>query len=178
VELADTAGLRRTEDATELQGIARARVQQAQADLILLVLDRSVPLQASDRQLIAESPGALLVANKSDLPRVCEAARALPDACTVTNVSSLHGDGVTDLIDAVVSRLVPNPPAPGAGVPFRSEQLDHLTELRVRLLAGHRSAALQHLAVLLHPRHADAAVTRRRPDDSGSQSGGLDCPTQ
>ena len=74
VELADTAGLRGTDDLVESLGIERSRREQHQADLVLLVLDRSEPLQAIDRELIATTQGALLVANKSDLPPAWAAA--------------------------------------------------------------------------------------------------------
>src|SRR5206468_12815742 len=51
VELADTAGLRATEDAIESMGIARSRREQVDADLVLLVLDRSELLQPTDHEL-------------------------------------------------------------------------------------------------------------------------------
>ena len=57
VELADTAGLRGTDDAVESLGIERSRREQQQADLVLLVLDRSEPLLAIDRELIADDRG-------------------------------------------------------------------------------------------------------------------------
>ena len=45
VELADTAGLRESFDPIESIGIERSRHEQQRADLVVLVLDRSVPLQ-------------------------------------------------------------------------------------------------------------------------------------
>ena len=49
VELCDTAGERETDDAVERLGIARSRREKEDADLVLLVLDRSEPLQTVDR---------------------------------------------------------------------------------------------------------------------------------
>ena len=56
VELADTAGLRASADTIEAEGIRRARAYQAEADLRVLVLDRSEPLTKEDRDLIERSP--------------------------------------------------------------------------------------------------------------------------
>ena len=68
VELADTAGLRAAADAIEHLGIERTRQELGTADLVLLVLDRSESLRPIDRQLIAANEGALVIANKCDLP--------------------------------------------------------------------------------------------------------------
>jgi len=69
VRLIDTAGIRHTEDRVEREGIARSRAALADADLALVVLDASRPLDAEDRALLAHtSPArALIVANKQDL---------------------------------------------------------------------------------------------------------------
>ncbi len=68
VEVADTAGLRATDDPIEAQGVARARARQHAADLVVVVLDRSEPLTAEDRRILRDHPAALVVANKADLP--------------------------------------------------------------------------------------------------------------
>ena len=63
VELADTAGLRESFDPLESIGIERSRREQQQADLVVLVLDRSVPLQPIDRELIVANPAAIAIRN-------------------------------------------------------------------------------------------------------------------
>ena len=68
VELADTAGLRPSDDPIEASGVALARARQGEADLVLVVLDRSEPLTDIDRAVIAEHARGLFVANKCDLP--------------------------------------------------------------------------------------------------------------
>src|SRR5262249_52036087 len=65
---ADTAGLRETDHPIEAAGIAGARAAHAQADLVLLVLDRSMPLEQTHRELLTAYEKALVVANKCDLP--------------------------------------------------------------------------------------------------------------
>jgi len=149
VELADTAGIRPTCDAVEKLGIERTRNEQRQADLVLLVLDRSQPLQPIDRELIATTDGALLAANKSDLPPAWPAGPPSPDLRPIVTISAERGDGIPSLIEAVVERLVPNPPSPGSAVPFRREQLDVLRQAKACLLAGDRGAAARWLGSLI-----------------------------
>lgn len=70
VRLLDTAGIRSTEDVVENLGIDRSFQAIAEADIILLVSDTSVPLGPLDwalREKMNELP-CLLVMNKSDLP--------------------------------------------------------------------------------------------------------------
>ena len=68
VELCDTAGLRPPDDAVERAGIELARERLAEADLVVLVADRSRPWSAEDQALRDQWPGAVLVHNKCDLP--------------------------------------------------------------------------------------------------------------
>jgi tRNA modification GTPase len=69
LRLIDTAGIRDTRDVVEREGISRSNRAIAQADLVLLVLDGSAPLQAEDEALLRRvSPQAtLVVVNKQDL---------------------------------------------------------------------------------------------------------------
>ncbi len=131
VELADTAGLRPTADPIEAQGVALARAHQGAADLVLVVLDRSEPWADDDWSILQTHPGALVAANKSDLPGAWHEADlgALP-------VSAERGDGIGTLVDALAARLVPEVPPPGSGVPFRSIQVRRLRAIRDRLAAG------------------------------------------
>ncbi len=78
----DTAGLREARDEAEQIGVAKALAALADADLTLVVLDRSEPLGEADARVIAQAAGTaqrdgeaepaakrlLLVLNKSDLP--------------------------------------------------------------------------------------------------------------
>ena len=53
VTLVDTAGLHGTPaDAVEREGIARAQAAQRVADVVIVVLDGSRPLQQDDRDLL------------------------------------------------------------------------------------------------------------------------------
>jgi tRNA modification GTPase len=155
VELADTAGLRNAADPLESAGIALARRQQARADLTVLVLDRSEPLTADDHALIASAPNALRVANKADLPSAWQAN----DQGVAATVSAERGDGLDDLIREIARRLVPQPPPPRAGIPFRPSHRRRLIAAR-RALQTHdvatADALLRPLATVSQPRRVPA----------------------
>ena len=69
LRLADTAGLRDTEDEVERIGVSIAKERIEGADLVLAVFDSSRPLTEEDQELIAQCKGKRCVAvvNKSDL---------------------------------------------------------------------------------------------------------------
>ena len=69
VEIFDTAGLRETGEEIEQAGIDLARQKIVAADLVVLVFDNSLPWSEQDQALVESQPAALLVYNKSDLPR-------------------------------------------------------------------------------------------------------------
>jgi tRNA modification GTPase len=96
VRLLDTAGLDAPRDAIEAEGIRRSRVAMDESDLLLVVLDGSVP---PDRRVLAETRNRahILVRAKSDLPARPEAA-ALAHAIEASTVN-VGG------IDALLERL-------------------------------------------------------------------------
>lgn len=95
--LVDTAGLRKTSDAIEEEGIARARNALKVSALTVLVLDRSAPLREDDLALLSETIDTprLVVINKLDLPAcwlLSEVAEL--EKTPVINVSLIGQDGV------------------------------------------------------------------------------------
>jgi tRNA modification GTPase len=137
VELADTAGMRDTAGALEEQGIRLAEQTAAAADLCLWVLDASAPPawppSASDR--------LRLVVNKLDLP----AAWDLGQAPAALRVSAQTGAGLAELVQALAGWLVPQPPPPGAAVPFTPLLCDRVAEARAHCAAGKLPEAVQTL---------------------------------
>ena len=148
VELADTAGVRRAVDPIEALGVERSLREQEQADLVLLVVDRSQPLQPIDREFVATHPAALLVGNKSDLPTAWRDVDLGPMSGSIVTVSAATGDGLEVLIEAIVKRLVPEAPPIGAAVPFRQEQVESLRQIKASLVAGDREAAIKELSMM------------------------------
>jgi len=104
----DTAGVRATENAVEASGVQRALELADQADLVLCLLDRSVPLERSDHDLIERlAPHrTLLVASKADLPAAWSEASALAAPSGAIVVSASRGDGLPELRDAIGARLL------------------------------------------------------------------------
>ena len=96
LELADTAGIRNTEDEVEIEGVTRARRAWLTADLVLLVLDRSQPLETPDLDLLREtgSTPRVVVATKGDLPAAWR-IEDISEPCTA--VSAKTGEGLDEL---------------------------------------------------------------------------------
>lgn len=65
----DTAGIRSTEDVVEKIGVDRARNAVEEADLVLYVIDSSVPLDENDEVIfhMIENKNKIILLNKSDL---------------------------------------------------------------------------------------------------------------
>jgi tRNA modification GTPase len=69
ISLLDTAGVRQAKDKVESIGVERTHRAIADADLVVVVLDGSLPLQTEDFEVlkVAENNLRLLVVNKADL---------------------------------------------------------------------------------------------------------------
>ena len=106
LKIVDTAGIRETDDLVEQLGVERARQIVDTADLVLLLLDASVPLSREDREVLAMLPGreALILLNKSDLPpRITPAELAeLAPGRIVLKISVTEGSGLAQLEEAIV----------------------------------------------------------------------------
>jgi len=120
VKFVDTAGIRAGQDLVETLGIERSYQAMADADVTLVVIDLSEPIQPDDLALIgrARDQGRyILVGNKSDLARV-----AAPPEKFVA-VSAMTGQGIEQLKERI---------APSAA---RSEDSGFITSIRhVQLL--------------------------------------------
>ena len=72
LNILDTAGIRTTEDIVEKIGVTKAMEHMEDADLILYVVDASVPLTGEDETIIQRLSGkkAVVLLNKTDLQMV------------------------------------------------------------------------------------------------------------
>jgi len=148
--LADTAGLRETDDRLEREGIARTRQAVHEADLILLLLDVSRPVDVDERHLMDEfaaSPRCLVVAGKCDLP--CAWSMPLPEDCL--RLSAVTALGLRELMGVIVRRLVPEVPANDWPVPVTARQADCLREAWQALQAGQNGVVRAALRESLQP---------------------------
>ncbi len=108
VELVDTAGLREAKDEAEAIGIRKTRETLAEADVVMVVLDASVPLRKDEHEVIVSLAArrALVVRNKSDLNTGADVPPELP--LTTVTTSALTGDGM-QLLREALAELVRNP---------------------------------------------------------------------
>ncbi|MCS6977708.1 MAG: 50S ribosome-binding GTPase [Gemmatales bacterium] len=122
VELVDTAGIREATDMIESEGVARAMQTRTAADLMVEVLDRTCPepLETESSRPSAPAVRKLTVINKADLPAAWHPSGL--------SVSALTGEGLPELMQAIVAELVPYPPKPGEAVPFLGRQQESLQE--------------------------------------------------
>lgn len=74
LNIIDTAGIRNTEDMVEKIGVEKAKTISEDADLILYVMDSSVPLDENDADIMRmiKDKKAILLLNKSDLDEVVD----------------------------------------------------------------------------------------------------------
>lgn len=72
LNIADTAGIHDTEDTVEKIGVEKAKKYAKDADLILYIIDRSLPLDERDREVIPvlKEKKVIILLNKSDLPGI------------------------------------------------------------------------------------------------------------
>lgn len=153
IEACDTAGWRRSDDALEAEGVARARQQAAGADCLLLVFDLSQPWTADKQELFAAWPQAIVVHNKCDLP---VAYRPEDLGADFVATSAVVGRGIDRLIERIVHHLVPLEPADGVAVPFTIEHVERLQGAAAALRAGEVATAQAHLLALLAPAEVGA----------------------
>ena len=97
----DTAGLRESADSIEQEGIRRSRAALERAELILHVLDGSVPLTDADRKYLEEfaAKKRIVVVNKADLPARLE--WPAETGVKPVSVSCTTGSGLEELKDAI-----------------------------------------------------------------------------
>jgi tRNA modification GTPase len=94
VTVIDTAGIRETDDPVEQEGVRRARARAAEADLVLWLADA----EGTGTTHQVDAP-IWLVRNKIDI----SSATSKPGDPSEFRISAARGDGVADLINALVS---------------------------------------------------------------------------
>lgn len=74
LNIIDTAGIRNTEDVVEKIGVEKAKTISEEADLILYVMDSSIPLDKNDADIIhmIKDKKTIILLNKSDLDEVVD----------------------------------------------------------------------------------------------------------
>lgn len=101
LRLSDTAGLRETDDRVERIGVERARQALESSELVLAVMDGSVPPTREDTELLhrlkADGRAVIAVLSKSDLGICDEAREAARSVGHFVCLSTTDGSGLSEL---------------------------------------------------------------------------------
>ena len=116
--LADTAGIRQTDDPIEAEGIRRSNQKLEEANLILAVFDSSRPLSQEDLALAVRCRGRLAVAvfNKTDLPRKAALDQIADCFCRVVEMSAREEGFSQPLRQAIGGLIAERRPDPDAAL--------------------------------------------------------------
>jgi len=118
LHLADTAGMRDTDNPVESIGVERALKKLNSADLVLAVFDGSDSLTNEDRQLLQNCKEKLTIAviNKNDLPRALDLEYINSIAADTVAISAVTGEGLDGLSKSVARLLGTDSFDPGAAM--------------------------------------------------------------
>jgi tRNA modification GTPase len=156
LELVDTAGLREGLEEAEQMGIRRSREALADADLVLIVLDATEPINDEERRLLAATDRrpALIAVNKSDLVANDRSAsdlyaKELLDVPALAT-SALTGEGIEEL-RAQILRLATGGAAAETGLLTNLRQHQAVTDTLNALADASRANAssIPHEMILL-----------------------------
>lgn len=104
LRIIDTAGIRDTEDIVEKIGVGRTRDTAKDADLILYVVDSSIPLDENDEEIISmlAEKKAIVLYNKTDLsPAVNMEELEKRTGHKVIPVSAVEETGISELEEEI-----------------------------------------------------------------------------
>ena len=105
MRVADTAGIRETENVVENIGVNLAKRRLERAELVLAVFDSSVPLNNDDLDIIEQCKNkkAIALLNKSDLPMTADRKIIDENFPYTVELSASTGEGRDALENAVAS---------------------------------------------------------------------------
>lgn len=177
LRLADTAGIRETEDRVERIGVKIALDRVKTAQFVLAVFDASEPLNSDDMSLmdaIGDTPCVAIV-NKSDLESNIDMSVIAGRFSNVVTISAISGDGLKELSDAAAEALHTAQLNPNDGILYTERQradaqeaLRGIEEAQGALLSGMTwdavtvslESAIAALNELTGERVSDAVVDR------------------
>lgn len=136
LRVADTAGIRETENIVENLGVDMAKRRVERAELVLAVFDGSAPFDGNDLGIMEQCAGKKCIAilNKSDLPALADRESLNKYFENIVELSASTGQGRDELEKAVAEVLMTNEFDPNSAC---------LTSERQRACCA---AAVQHLA--------------------------------
>ena len=107
LRLADTAGIRETDDIVESIGVNAAKKRIETAQLILVVFDASQKLNSDDMAIIenTKSANSIAIINKTDLEMKIDESLIRSEFSRVISISAALGDGLQALETEITSLL-------------------------------------------------------------------------
>ena len=160
ITLADTAGLRESQDEIESEGVRRALARAASADLSLVVFDGALWPEADAQSLALLDDEALAVLNKTDL--LLGPAPAEIGGRAAMGVSCLTGAGIDALLETLADEIARRYPPGGAPALTRARHRQAVVECRDALARAVTGPADERLAEELRlAAHALGRITGR-----------------
>jgi tRNA modification GTPase len=134
VHVSDTAGIRESVDHVEIEGIRRARAALSTADMVLLVVDSTQPLEAqlALRKEVPDNIPCIEVHNKSDLSEV---KTTIDETLRKVGVSAKTGQGLQDLV-LLIKKIVGAATGQEGVFSARTRHLDALKRTRHHIKTG------------------------------------------
>ena len=99
IKIVDTAGIRNTDDEVEKIGVEKAKEYSKKADLILMVIDGSKPLEEDDIEIFStiKDKKIIVILNKIDLPLAVDIDKISKQE--IVPVSTLNKTGMDELVE-------------------------------------------------------------------------------
>ena len=110
----DTAGIREGKGKVERIGISKSEEKLDEADISLILIDQSRPLNKDDLKILSKAgkEKSIIAINKIDLPSRLDETELnkIINGLTVVRISCLTGEGIGDLLNAVPDKVMENDP--------------------------------------------------------------------
>jgi tRNA modification GTPase len=137
VTIADTAGIRDTEDRIEIEGINRAITEAERADVVLLVVEHDGADTELDylKRKLKRAGKIIVVKNKIDLVAGRPGVTHATNDITHVYLSAKTGTGIDLLEDLILKSALEEASVENA-VLARARHIEDLTQTRARLQAG------------------------------------------
>ncbi len=145
LKIIDTAGIREARNIIEKIGVEKTHNSLEAADLVLIVLDSSQPLEEEDKKVlsIASNKTTLLVLNKTDLTEQLEMQSLENYAPQIPKVklSALKGQGLDELEEKITSLIFGGQVAAGEELVItNSRHFYHLSKMKAAVEAALEAA--------------------------------------
>lgn len=124
LRLADTAGIRESDDEVESQGIALARQRLSTSQLVLAVFDCSKEVSEEDINLLNECKGKPTIVIFNQCDKGCKYNEDFAKEFEIVRMSAKNGDGYEALISAVARITKAESLSPDSAVLISERQRD------------------------------------------------------